>query len=186
MIWALRSALRAGDLCPSLITPSGDWEPELEIALRNGSQRLPCPIHYRTTGPGRCYDYMRTTGLLYLVSKKMREAIEQEGFTGVHFQNATICHDHDIIEGYSVLHVSGKTGRHLKVVREGLRPRSAIGMDLDMSLHDGSDFFRAMDDEARIYVTDRVRRIIRPSDFSNVRYERIDTALHPVNFRIER
>lgn len=59
-------------------------------------------------------------------------------------------------------------------------------MDLDMSLHEGSDFFRAIDDEARIYVTDRVRRIIRPSSFTNVRYERIDRALHPVNFKLKR
>lgn len=184
MIYAFRSALRANDLCPSLITPSGDWEPELEIALRNGSLRLPDPIRYHTTGPGRCYDYMRTTGLLYLVSEKMRGAIEEAGLTGVHFQDATICHENDIIEGYSVCHVSGKTGRHLKVVREGLRPSSAIGMDLDMSLHDGSDFFRAIDDEARIYVTERVRLIIRPSNFTNVRYERIDRALHPENFKL--
>ncbi len=184
MIYGLRTAQRAKDLCPSLVTPSGGWESELEIALRNGSLRLPDPICYYTTGPGFCYDYMRTTGLLYLVSQKMRSAIEEEGFTGVHFQAATISHENTTIDGYSVLHVSGKTGRHLKVARKGLSPSSAIGMDLDMSKHDGSDFFRAIDDEASIYVTERVRSIIRPSVYTNVSYERIDKRLHPVNFKL--
>lgn len=165
-MYLLTHQFRPRGLQPWIQIPESPDPAVYEREIKNGTRPFPDPLIFTAPEPGELYDLLDTVDIFTLCSERFRRTIEDAGLTGVNFIDASIIMmDGTTLKDYSVIQVVGKTGVHLKVKRSGIWP---VGMDLDMTRHDGSDFFRAEGYMYRDYVSEAARRVLKSGRFTNL------------------
>ena len=139
----------------------------------------------------RVCDVIWTTLLpIVLVSKRFRDVLRREAFTGWSAYPVKVYdHEDDELRGYTGLAVTGRAGavdytRNEKVwhtfTKGGPRFRCRVGLFIDNDEWDGSDFFQ-LEGRSNIVVTQRVKdALVAELKIPNVKFDPLSSYAHDV------